>query len=139
MVDLMKTFMLSQDHPFISQLIQEIHDFKSWVNGYLNDGSDILVGHTKMHLFWVFVDEVGWLMMQYKIFPTDVLWSPKDGLAIWLWKEDGTGWPKLQVGVPNLVAFRPIWGNDELRVGEKERFISRRILEAWDVEGWLVF
>jgi hypothetical protein len=85
------------------------------------------------------VDEVGWLMMQYKIFPTDVLWSPKDGLAIWLWKEDGTGWPKLQVGVPNLVAFRPIWGNDELRVGEKERFISRRILEAWDVEGWLVF
>ncbi len=82
MVDLMKTFMLSQDHPFISQLIQEIHDFKSWVNGYLNDGSDILVGHTKMHLFWVFVDEVRWPMMQYKIFPTDVLWSPKDGMAI---------------------------------------------------------
>jgi hypothetical protein len=44
MVDLMKAFMLSQDCPFIPQLIQEILDFKSWVNGYLNNGLDILVG-----------------------------------------------------------------------------------------------
>jgi hypothetical protein len=51
MADLMKTFMLSQDRPFIPQLIQEIPDFKSWVNGYLNDGSNILVGHINMHFF----------------------------------------------------------------------------------------
>jgi hypothetical protein len=29
MVDLMKAFMLSQDYPFILQLIQEVPDFKS--------------------------------------------------------------------------------------------------------------
>jgi len=46
MVDLMKSFMFSQDCPFILQLIQEIFYFKSWVNGYLNDGPYILVGHT---------------------------------------------------------------------------------------------
>jgi hypothetical protein len=44
-----------------------------------------------------------------------------------LWKEDGTRWPKLLVGVSNLIPFCPIWGNDELRAGEKERFISSEI------------
>jgi hypothetical protein len=42
--------------------------------------------HTNMDLFRFFVDEVGWLVMQYKISPVDVLWSPKDGLTIRLWK-----------------------------------------------------
>ncbi len=32
-------------------------------------------------------------------------------------------------GVSNPVPFRPIWGIDELKVGEKERFISNRILK----------
>jgi hypothetical protein len=63
MVDLMKAFMFSQYYPFILQLIQEIPDFKSWVNGYLNDGLDVFDGHTKMHLFRFFMNEVGWPMM----------------------------------------------------------------------------
>jgi hypothetical protein len=63
MADFMKTFMLSQDHPFILQLIQKILDFKSWVNGYLNNGPNVLVNHTKMHLFQFFIDKVGWLVM----------------------------------------------------------------------------
>jgi hypothetical protein len=32
--------------------------------------------------------------------------------------------PKLPAGVLNLVPFHPIWGIDELRASEKERFIS---------------
>jgi hypothetical protein len=43
----------------------------------------------EMHLFWFFVDEVRWSVMQHKVFDIDVLWSLKDGLAIRLWKEDG--------------------------------------------------
>ncbi len=31
--------------------------------------------------------------------------------------------------VSNLVPFHPIWGIDELRVGEKERFIRNKILK----------
>jgi len=65
MVDFMKTFMLLQNCPFIPQLIQEILNFKSWVNGYLNDDLNVIVSHTKMHLFWFFVDEIRWMIMQY--------------------------------------------------------------------------
>jgi hypothetical protein len=39
--------------------------------------------------FGFFVDVVGWLVMQYKIFPINVLWSPKNGPTIQMWKEDG--------------------------------------------------
>jgi hypothetical protein len=51
LMDLMKTFMVSQEQPFISQLIQEIPDFKSWVEGYLKYRLEVLVGHIDMHLF----------------------------------------------------------------------------------------
>ncbi len=77
-----------------------------------------------MHLFKFFVDESGWLSMQYKLSPINSLWSPKDGLMIWLRKVDAAGHLKLLVGIPNLIPFCPIWGNDELRAIEKERFIS---------------
>jgi hypothetical protein len=46
-----------------------------------------------------------------------------------LWKENGTGQPKLLVGVPNPIPFHLIWGNDELKANEKERFISNRVLK----------
>jgi hypothetical protein len=104
------------------------------INAYLNNGPDVLVGNTEMHVFWFFVDEVGWLVMQYKVFPTNVLWSLKDGPTIRLWKEDGIRWPKLSMGVSNLIPFRRIWGNDELRAYEKEMFINRGIskyIEFW--------
>jgi hypothetical protein len=52
--------------------------------------------------------------MQYKVSLIDVLWNLKVGLTIRLWKEDGTGWPKLLVRVLNLVPFHSILGNDEL-------------------------
>jgi hypothetical protein len=63
----------------------------------------------------------------YKIPPTNVLWSPKDGSAMQLWKENGTKQPKLSVGVPNPIPFHLIWGNGELKANEKERFISSRL------------
>ncbi len=67
--------------------------------------------------------------MHYKVSPTNVSWSFKDGPTIQLWKEDGTWRQKLLVEVSNLVPFHPIWGIDELRVGEKERFIRNKILK----------
>jgi hypothetical protein len=44
-------------------------------------------------------------------------------------KEDATGRTKLLAKVSNLVPFHLIWGIDELRANEKERFISHRILK----------
>jgi hypothetical protein len=59
----MKVFIVSQEKPFIPQLIQEILDFKTWVLGCLKDGLETLVGHTNLHLFRFFVDSFGWLVM----------------------------------------------------------------------------
>jgi hypothetical protein len=72
--------MVLQDLPFILKPIQEIPNFKSWVNGYY--GLDVFIGHTEMHLFWFFVDDVGWWVMHYKVSPINVFWSLKDGSAI---------------------------------------------------------
>jgi hypothetical protein len=72
--------MISQEQPFIPQLIQEIPNFKSWVQKYLENGFEVLIKHAYMHLFQLFMDSARWLVMQYKAFPTYSIWNPKDGL-----------------------------------------------------------
>ncbi len=37
------------------------------------------LGHTNMHLFRFFVGLFGWPMMQYKVSPTNSVWSLMDG------------------------------------------------------------
>jgi hypothetical protein len=76
-------------------LINDIPNLKSWVVGCLNDGSETLVGHTEMHLFNFFVDLLGWLVMQYKVSPINLVWSPIDALPIRLWEANPNGSPKL--------------------------------------------
>jgi hypothetical protein len=51
LANLMKMFMVLQEWPFIPQLIQKIPNFKSWVQGYLKDGHEILFGHT--YFLWI--------------------------------------------------------------------------------------
>jgi hypothetical protein len=54
--------------------------------------------------------------MQYKVSPTDLMWSSIDGLPIRLWKTNLDGSPKLPTKVPNPVLYHPIWGNDALKL-----------------------
>jgi len=89
-------------------LIQEIQDFKTWVLGCLDDGLKTLVGHINMHLFRSFVDLSGWPMMQYKVSPTNSVWSLMDGLLTKLWKVNLDGSLKLPIGIPSLVPYRII-------------------------------
>jgi hypothetical protein len=72
--------MISQKWPFIPQLIQEIPNFKSWVQNYLKNGFEVLIKHANMHLFQLFMDFARRLVMQYKASPTYSIWNPKDGL-----------------------------------------------------------
>ncbi len=95
---------------------------------------EILVGHTNMHLFDFFVNFVEWLVMQYKVSPTNALWSPKDGPSIWLWQAVDSGHPKLLQGLPNHVPFCPIWGNDATKSIDKEKFINNKLFKY--VEFW---
>ncbi len=97
LVDLMKTFM-------------EIPDFKSWVQGYMKDGPMVLVKHMNTHLFLFFVDFSRWLVMQYKVSPTNAMWSLKDGATIGLWKFDDKGCLKLLSGVLKVIQFHPVLG-----------------------------
>ncbi len=72
--------------------------------------------------------------MQYKVFPIDSIWSPKDGPTIRLWKFNDQGHPKLPSGIPKLIPFCPIWGNDDSKLVEKEQFINSGIskyLKFW--------
>jgi hypothetical protein len=90
-------------------LIQELSDFKSWVLGCLKDGHETLVGHIDMHQFRFFVDSSSWPVMQYKVSPTDPMWSPIDWPLIRLWKANLDGSPKLPTRVPSHVLYHPIW------------------------------
>jgi hypothetical protein len=72
----------------------------------------------------------------YAQYSNDKMWSLKEGLAIWLWKSNNEGWPKLPSGVSKLVPFPPIWGNDVTKVVEKQNFIIATIskyLEFWNL------
>ncbi len=128
----MKAFAISQQKPFIPQLVQEIPDFKSWVLSCLKNGLEMLVGHIDMHLFRFIINLLGWPMMQYRVSPIDPNRSPIDGPPIRLWKVNPNGSPKLHDSVPSLVLYCPIWGNDASRLVERKKFISCRLSKYVD-------
>ena len=72
LADLMKAFMDSQKTTaFIPELVQEVADFKKFLQGYEHDGANKLIGLGKMHLFKFYVeetgDDMGWPVMRYKV------------------------------------------------------------------------
>jgi hypothetical protein len=52
-----------------------------------------------------------------------------NGPLIRLWKVNPNNSPKLPIGVQGFVLYHPIEGNDALRLVEKEKFISSRLLK----------
>jgi len=85
-----------------------------------------------MHLFRFFVDSLGWLMMQYKVSPTNLVWSSINGSQVKLWKVNPNGSPKLLIRVPILILYCSIWGNDALRLVEREKFINFKLSKHVD-------
>jgi hypothetical protein len=74
--------------------------------------------------------------MQYKVSSIDAMSSPKDGPIIWLWKYDNQGHHKLPSGVPKLVPFHLVWGNDASKSIKEEKIICNGIskyLEFWNL------
>jgi len=102
----------------------------------LKDGLETLVGHIDMHLLKKIVDSLGWHVMQYKVSPTNPVWSPIDVPSIRLWKTNLDGSLKLPTRVPSPIPYRPIWGNDVSRLAEREKFINARLskyVDFWKV------
>ena len=95
LMDTLRNSSSSSPAPF---LLTKIPDFKQYCDGYLCDGQDILVGHSKPLQFRFFMqDETP--MMQYKAHVGVSNWSG----SIRLWKTDTEGKPMLPHGDPPLV------------------------------------
>jgi hypothetical protein len=96
---LMKSFMTNESAATIPHLIQEVPDFKKFIQEWILDGDEALQGHTKAHQFKFYLDASGCPVMKYKILCQDVDWLPRggEGSGIKLWKEDSMGrslWPR---------------------------------------------
>ena len=89
----------TQSHP-APFLMQQVPNFKEFVKGYLHEGADQLVGHSKPLQFRFYMSQ-GTPLMQYKIHPTKSEWSPDEGIE--LWKRGENGEPLLPTGVPNVL------------------------------------
>ena len=86
----MKSFMKNEAIPTIPHLIQEVPDFKKFIVGWILDGEESLMGHTKVHQFKFYMDSTGTPILKYKIYyHNHEKWLPKGkGNGIKLWKED---------------------------------------------------
>ena len=69
---LMKSFMDCKTLLVIPHFIEEVPDFKGFVEGYLHTGDDSLQGHSQAQQFKFYKDSDGWPLMQYKILCTDI-------------------------------------------------------------------
>jgi hypothetical protein len=104
---LMKSFMDAEKQPVIPHLIEEVPNFKAFVDGFLYTGNDALEGHTNAQQFKFYKDGNGWPMMQYKLFCTDSEWLLRENGGIQLWQETVDGCPKVPSGSPvSLVPHR---------------------------------
>ena len=88
---LMKSFMDVDSVPTIPHLVEEVPDFKGFIENSILEGADALVGHTKVQQFKFYLDSTGCLVMKFKRYCTDTDWLPKEGGGIKLWREDEEG------------------------------------------------
>ncbi|KAG0572237.1 hypothetical protein KC19_VG078600 [Ceratodon purpureus] len=111
---LMKSFMDAETEPVIPHFIEEVPDFKGFIDGHIASGDEALEGHTNAQHFKFYKHANGWPMMQYKIVCTDSDWLPKENGGIKLWSELGDGRPSLPLGSPNALPAQCMKNKDEI-------------------------
>ena len=114
---LMKSYMDLDKDAVIPHMIEEVPDFKAFINTYIREGQERLVGHTRGRQFRFYVAEDDWPLMQYKMSCTSLVWLPEEGIK--LWKEDANGRPMLPDldAVPNVVKPRKMKNQAEVVKG----------------------
>ena len=88
----------------ILHLIEEVTNFKSFIDSCICKKGESLEGHTTPLVFKFYKYPNGWPLMQYTCYCTDTEWLPKEGGGIWLWREDNEGKPILPTREPNALA-----------------------------------
>ena len=85
---LMKSFMDVESIPTMPHLIEEVPDFKSFIEGAILNKEEVLVGYTKPQQVKFYLDGMGCPRMKYKLFCTNKEWLGEGGAGIKMWKED---------------------------------------------------
>ena len=99
---LMKSFMDIETVPTIPHFIEEVLNFKKFIENGIADGENTILEYSKAQQFKFYVNAMGCPVMKYKLLCTDDDWLLRDS-GIKLWKEDSQGqalWPR---GYPNAV------------------------------------
>ena len=73
---LMKSFMDVEAVPTIPHLIDEVSNFKKFIEDGIVVGENALLGRTKAQQFKFYIDASGYPMMKYKVLCTDDDWLP---------------------------------------------------------------
>ena len=114
---LMKSFMDCETQPVIPHFIEEVPDFKQFVQGYLGTSGDYLEGHSKAQQFKFHMDSEGWPIMEYKNVCNEVEWLPKGGKGIRLWSATEDGRPNVPTGDPRPLPPHPMKALLEIKKG----------------------
>ena len=84
MILLMKSFMDAETQHVIPHLIEEVPNFKGFIEPFICGGDEVLVGYLKGQQFNFFLHESIWPLIQYKLKCTDSDWLLLDHLGICL-------------------------------------------------------
>ena len=80
---LMKLYMDLKNVPVIPHMIEEVPDFKAFIEPYIRSGAHRLMKHMKAQQFRFYMHDDGVPAMQYKLLYTTQDWSPPEGLLVW--------------------------------------------------------
>jgi hypothetical protein len=64
---LLKSFIDVESVSTIPHLVEEVPDVEGFIEGFIRDGDETLVGHTKAQQFKIFLDSTSCPVMKYKI------------------------------------------------------------------------
>ena len=79
---LMKSYMDLENVSVIPHMIEEVPDFKAFIEPYIRSGAHRLIRHAKAQ-FRFYMRDDGVPAMQYKLLCTTQDWSPPEGLLVW--------------------------------------------------------
>jgi len=118
---LMKFFMDIDSVPTIPHLIEEVLDFKSFIEDLICKREDALVDHTKEQQFKFYLNVASVSIMMYKHYCMDNNWLPEEGIK--LWQEDIERWSLWPHGELVLIVHLPMKSVDDIYKG-LSRFIK---------------
>ena len=132
---LMKSLMDVDSVPTIPHLIEEVPDFKAFIECSLLEGEEALVGHIKAQQFKFFLNSMGILVMKYRHYCIDSDWLPEEGGGIKLWREDAKKQSQWPCGELVPIVHLPMHSMDDItRVYPTSSSIGRHYVTKTKVE-----